>query len=162
MSQKGPRLQIHLPHPQPTEIKLSQPAQHQLSHFQHEVQKNLHVGRALRQHERIMCTLHAFKEWLLCLTSLSHPVHARWDRRVIMVLLFKGGGGTPTPEDEATTASVTSTTSFQGIEQFNEKAVKLLGWDLITDLLFGGFLPPMSRSFPSKPRGTPFSTYVGL
>lgn len=44
-----------------------------------------------------------------------------------MVLLFKGGGGTSTPEDEATTASVTSTTSFQGIEQFNEKAVKLLG-----------------------------------
>lgn len=30
-----------------------------------------------------------------------------------------------TAEDKATTTSVTPTTSFQGIEQFNEKAVEL-------------------------------------
>lgn len=43
-----------------------------------------------------------------------------------MVILFTGGRGILTPEDEATTASVTSTTSFQGIEQFHEKSGRYL------------------------------------
>lgn len=44
---------------------------------------------------------------------------------IIVIVLFQGGRHSLPAEDKATTASETSTTSFQGIEQFNEKAVQL-------------------------------------
>lgn len=74
--------------------------------------------------------LHASQKLLLSLTNHFYPVQAGKELRITVIALFKGGRGILTAEGKASTASVASMTSspFQGIEQFNEIAVKSESW----------------------------------
>ena len=90
VSQRRPLPQTHLPHPQLTELKLTQPVQHQLCHLHYEVQKNVSklrrsacnytvnllrtaLGSMNGLCARCMCFVFFSEEWILSFTSYFYP-----------------------------------------------------------------------------------------